>query len=85
MSSLVGPSPPVTKIISQRENNSLSVSPIAGAITNGPSLLYPQPERKNFARDERQMRVVNVASQKLGAGVEKDCAHARFRKSNVQR
>src|SRR5260370_5363701 len=30
MSSLVGPSPPVTKIISAHENNSRSVSPIAG-------------------------------------------------------
>src|SRR6266508_3844014 len=39
--------------------------------------LDSQTQRKNLARNEREVRVLNIAEQKLGAGVKKGCAHDR--------
>src|SRR2546426_7940815 len=54
------------------------------AIGNRAPLLDAQTQRKNLARNERKMSVLNVAKQKLGAGVHQGDAH-RDREANVER
>jgi len=48
-------------------------------IGNSAPLLDPQTQRKNLARDEWKVCVLNIAKQKLRAGVEKDDAHSRVK------
>jgi len=58
----------VRKQIAQRMADDL-------AIRNSALFLDPQTERKNLTGDEIEMRIDNIAEQKLGAGVEDDAAH----------
>ncbi len=78
MSSVVGPSPPVTKRISQRENNSTSVPHNGLRVRNRAPFLDPQPQGKNLPRDKHKMRVLNVAEQQLSAGIYKHRAHRKL-------
>jgi hypothetical protein len=47
------------------------------AIGNGPLFVNAQSEWKNFARDEDQVSVLNVAEQELRPSVENRRAHER--------
>jgi len=62
----------VRKQIAQRMADGL-------AIGNGALFLYPQTERKNLASDEVEMRIDNIAEQKLGASVEHGGSHEQQR------
>src|SRR5205807_5799711 len=48
------------------------------AIGNRAPFLDSQTQRKNLARNEREVRVLNIAKQKLGAGVDEHRPHAAF-------
>src|SRR5439155_9024637 len=52
-------------------------SPDDLGVWNRAPLLDAQTQRKNLACDECQMRVLNIAKQKLGPGVDNGCAHGR--------
>src|SRR6266545_4500699 len=45
------------------------------AVADCSPLVNSQTDRKDLARDEREVGVVNVTREKLGAGIEKDGAH----------